>query len=331
MTKAQEQTAQIIEFSPGHKHAKGPDKTTGAVTSGFSQDAKTTLISNENCDEKIIPEKITTGAWGATDYHADTEGFKAHLEQLSKMGARQLYKAEATCHRNMLQRSKEKGVPVHDDFKTFTGFLAEVGPMPFPGCTLDRVNNNDPKYALGKVRWATATVQNNNKSDNIIIYGSHGEAFTVAEIATAQGKLPATIRQRRYDGWTDAEILAGKRKTTDHKGSATSLAMYAEFGLNDKYEKRLKEEREEEARKRQRQALNNRLQDLSRKFKAEPDQETFVKLATLIAEKVESSKAFDLFEKAWSFYKPIMPEDSFDSLPEFVRSWVSQIDPDYQY
>ena len=75
MTKAQEQTAKIIEFSPGRKHAKGPNKTTGAVTSGFSQGAKTTFISNENCDEKI-----TTGAWSAADYHADTEGFKAHLE-----------------------------------------------------------------------------------------------------------------------------------------------------------------------------------------------------------------------------------------------------------
>ena len=62
MTKAQEQTAKIIEFSPGRKHAKGPNKTTGAVTSGFSQGAKTTFISNENCDEKI-----TTGAWSAAE------------------------------------------------------------------------------------------------------------------------------------------------------------------------------------------------------------------------------------------------------------------------
>ena len=226
MTTSKLKTAEIMDFplteagkfSQAHKNVKNQKAPTAATVLEFSHGSKTALGSNKAFSEKIVSEKISsekpnTGAWSADDYHADAEGFKTHIAQLSKMEARNLYLAEATCHRNMLQRSKAKGVPVHDSFKTFTGFLAEVGPMPFPGCTLDRIKNNDPKYEPGKVRWATATVQNNNKSDNVLIYDSQGNAYTVNEVAKEQGKSPATIRQRRYDGWTDAEILAGKRET----------------------------------------------------------------------------------------------------------------------
>jgi hypothetical protein len=122
LVKTNIQTAEIIacppleasKFSQAGKLSNGSKKPVSVGTAGFSQDAKTTLISNENCDEKIKAEKIGSGAWSAADYHADTEGFKAHLEQLSKIGARQLDQPEATCHRNMLQRSKDKSVPVYD-------------------------------------------------------------------------------------------------------------------------------------------------------------------------------------------------------------------------
>jgi hypothetical protein len=46
--------------------------------------------------------------------------------------------------------------------RSFTAFLADVGPRPGPGYTLDRIDNLG-NYEPGNVRWATWTVQNGNR------------------------------------------------------------------------------------------------------------------------------------------------------------------------
>ena len=67
---------------------------------------------------------------------------------LTAMELRHRFPGEAIAHRNMLQRSKDRGVAVHPDFRKFRSFLASVGPMPTVGATLDRVNNSDLEYVL---------------------------------------------------------------------------------------------------------------------------------------------------------------------------------------
>ena len=47
-------------------------------------------------------------------------------------------------------------------FTSFEQFLAELGPRPDSGLSLDRINN-DGNYEPGNVRWATRTEQNNNQ------------------------------------------------------------------------------------------------------------------------------------------------------------------------
>jgi hypothetical protein len=74
------------------------------------------------------------------------------LDTMSAMALRAKYKAEASNHSNMKQRVKTCGAVVHPDFRIFKDFLRLVGPSPAKKATLDRIDNNHPEYASGKVR-----------------------------------------------------------------------------------------------------------------------------------------------------------------------------------
>ena len=84
------------------------------------------------------------------------------------MQLRQKYRSEAATHRNMKSRRKTRGASVNPDFEDFPSFLRLVGPMPTKKATLDRIDNNDPEYAPGKVAWADKRTQNSNKGDTLI-------------------------------------------------------------------------------------------------------------------------------------------------------------------
>lgn len=144
---------------------------------------------------------------------ADTAGgYLADCGSLPKTELRRRYKSEANTHRNMLAREKGHGAIVHPDFREFASFLRLVGPKPAKEATLDRIENGDPEYAPGKVRWADKRTQNNNKSDTLIFYYSRtGDTYTTSRLAKLRGVSPATIRKRRERGWSDDEIIEGRR------------------------------------------------------------------------------------------------------------------------
>lgn len=134
------------------------------------------------------------------------------LSTMSTMQLRAKYPGEANTHRNMLQRVKTCGAVVHPAFRSFPDFLRLVGPKPTRLATLDRIDNHDPEYAPGKVRWADKTTQNRNKSDNLIFTCPNtGRSYTASQLAAKQGVSPTAIRKRRRQGWTDAEVCAGER------------------------------------------------------------------------------------------------------------------------
>ena len=110
----------------------------------------------------------------------------------------------------MLQRAKPH---VHARFHKFPDFLYEVGPKPVPKATLDRIVPSDPEYAPGKVRWADAHTQSNNRSISRLFDDPDGNQYTVAELAKRQGCTPNAIHQRLRSGWSYAEIVAGKRSS----------------------------------------------------------------------------------------------------------------------
>ena len=47
-------------------------------------------------------------------------------------------------------------------FKDFREFMSDIGPKPWPGLTLDRIENNG-HYEKGNVRWTTQKQQCNNR------------------------------------------------------------------------------------------------------------------------------------------------------------------------
>lgn len=134
------------------------------------------------------------------------------LGTMSTMALRAKYAGEANTHRNMLQRVKTCGAVVHPAFRSFPDFLRLVGPKPTSRATLDRIDNHDPEYAPGKVRWADKTTQNRNKGDSLVFTCPNtGRSHTASQLAAKQGVSPTAIRKRRRQGWTDGEIIAGER------------------------------------------------------------------------------------------------------------------------
>ncbi len=135
-----------------------------------------------------------------------------HIAALTAMELRSRYRREANSHKNMLSRRKTHRAIVHPDFIEFASFLRIMGPMPAKKATLDRIDNTDPEYAPGKVRWADKRTQNSNKSDTIIIHDvTKGKSYSVSELVKFQSIPADTIRKRKRRGWQDAEIIAGTK------------------------------------------------------------------------------------------------------------------------
>jgi hypothetical protein len=168
--------------------------------------------SKEHCP---CPEKITD------------EQVKLDCQQLMAMELRAKYPREATSHKSMKGRQKSKGAVIHPDFMDFRSFLRIVGPMPAKGATLDRIDNKDPEYAPGKVRWADKHTQSNNKSDNLIFHDPvTGAYLSAAQIAAKQGVAPATIGKRRKRGWTDQQIIAGTTSSQKSPEMASTITAH---------------------------------------------------------------------------------------------------------
>lgn len=73
----------------------------------------------------------------------------------------------------MIQRATGKGTPkdravyagvsVCDRWRKFENFIADMGPRPFKGASIDRFPNMGGNYEPGNCRWATAKQQAQNR------------------------------------------------------------------------------------------------------------------------------------------------------------------------
>ena len=169
--------------------------------------------------KKASPEELLTGkdmmncnAVKKTDVSTSSEHL-TNCATLAAVALRKRYPGEANSHKNMLSRQKTNGAIVCAEFHDFRGFLRIVGPKPTVKATLDRIDNNDPEYAPGKVRWADKCTQNGNKGDSLTFHHPQtNEVFTTSRLAKSQGVKAGAIRTRRNRGWSDAEIIMGKRQ-----------------------------------------------------------------------------------------------------------------------
>ncbi|MCC1480013.1 hypothetical protein [Roseibaca sp. Y0-43] len=193
-------------FAKPHKGLQSDEKT--EALQGFAG-----VLSGETVPVMSKPQSDGFAAKQMTDDPAWI-ALQSDLDTLPTMALRAKYAGEANTHRNMLQRVKTCGAVVHPSFRSFADFLRSVGPKPTTRATLDRIDNNDPEYAPGKVRWADKATQNSNKGDSLIFTClTTGRSYSAAQLAARQGVSATAIRKRRKQGWTDVEIIAGKRSS----------------------------------------------------------------------------------------------------------------------
>lgn len=101
-----------------------------------------------------------------------------------------------------------KGITFCDKWNTFAGFLEDMGEKPV-GKSLDRIDSNG-NYCKENCRWATATEQARNKSNNRVIE-FNGESKTLAEWASMLGLNQSSLSERlaRHDVETALTMRKG--------------------------------------------------------------------------------------------------------------------------
>lgn len=100
-----------------------------------------------------------------------------------------------------------RGVTISPIFKgSFEAFLAEIGPRPTRGHTVDRIDNQCG-YEPGNIRWSTAQEQALNTRRNVR-WEHDGKRLTISQWGTKLGVDPNTLRQRVVEcGWTVEKAL----------------------------------------------------------------------------------------------------------------------------
>lgn len=124
--------------------------------------------------------------------------------------------------RNMRQRCKPehakqykyyagRGIRVCERWlHSFENFLADMGEMPSPKHSLDRIDN-DGHYEPLNCRWATRIEQGANKRNNIVLT-LDGDAKTIAEWTRERGWPKGFINTRLRKGWSPVRALTTPRR-----------------------------------------------------------------------------------------------------------------------
>ena len=97
--------------------------------------------------------------------------------------------------------------PRWDHFWTFANEVeALIGPLPFPGALLDRIDN-DRGYWPDNICWSTPRANSNNRQSSLRITAGN-ETHTLAEWARRTGIKSRTLWSRIYDlGQTPEQAL----------------------------------------------------------------------------------------------------------------------------
>jgi hypothetical protein len=105
-------------------------------------------------------------------------------------------------HKNFAHYSG-RGIVVCERWKnSFDLFLEDLGHMPAPRLTIERINN-DGNYEPGNCRWATRKEQAQNTSRNIY-FQYQGKKICLSELARTDRCCVrvGTLRKRLIAGWT---------------------------------------------------------------------------------------------------------------------------------
>lgn len=125
-----------------------------------------------------------------------------------------------------------RGVSVCERWKVFDNFYIDMADGQFPGCQLDRIDN-DGDYTPDNCRWVTARENSRNRRDNRMIETSSG-AECLASAAERYGIQADVLRKRLEAGWdsTDALTEPVKRRFSYKRESLTTGEVVKITGLD---------------------------------------------------------------------------------------------------
>ena len=98
-----------------------------------------------------------------------------------------------------------RGITVCDRWTVFENFFEDMGRIPEPGMSLDRIDNAGP-YCKENCRWTTWVVQNNNKRGTHLIE-IDGLTKTISQWCKFHGMPHKTVRARLANGWAALDAL----------------------------------------------------------------------------------------------------------------------------
>ncbi|MET4688812.1 hypothetical protein [Sinorhizobium fredii] len=282
-------------------------------------------ISDQWIDGDALGDDVTLISKGKVSCRSDEKTlsnalFRDEIANLTKMELRRRYPAEANSHRNMLSRREKSGAVIHPKFRDFVSFLSLVGPIPAKGATLDRINNSDPEYGPGKVRWADKRTQNNNKSDTVVFhYSRTGDTYTVSRLARLQGVTPSAIRKRLERGWSDDEIIEGKSITPAERPLAAEPVVQRPATTPTS---RLLSAKE---------IAHQRMADSYEYHRREYGEEALPASLEFLREELPeyhiSAEGYERhFKQLWPRHRPHV---NFEKVPESQKILIAKIDPDY--
>lgn len=202
--------------SPLWENSEEPDKTSNSENLHHE-----TKVSHVSAETKVSPKppkpskktKVSpkTPALAPT---ADPEGHKIDVVEMTFGQLKAAYHGEFQSWKNGKSRCKQKGCTWDSSWDSFKDFLLDIGPKSKPFDTLDRIDNAVKAYGPGLCRWASPTVQNNNKSGNVkIVVPLTGEVLTPKKIAQLRNVSVKTVHKWISQGYSALDLLAGKKLT----------------------------------------------------------------------------------------------------------------------
>lgn len=113
-------------------------------------------------------------------------------------------RCRGTAGKDSVKKYKNKGITVCEDWQTFKGFYNDMFDSYTEGLTIDRIDNG-LGYFKENCRWANATQQANNKTNNVKIFYD-GKSLTLRQWSELLKCNINSIRLRYYRQYKKGKI-----------------------------------------------------------------------------------------------------------------------------
>lgn len=115
-----------------------------------------------------------------------------------------------------------RGIRVCERWQSFENFFADMGPIPFKGASIERIDVNGD-YCPENCKWITMAEQSQNRTITKFVTVNGGK-LCLAEAARIYKINASTIRERLKRGWSEilavtTPIYPACKKTTKSSGA----------------------------------------------------------------------------------------------------------------